>query len=192
MRSLLVLLAVLAIGAASAFASVYLAVARDWQPSAVHVGPWVIQSRTGQRDADPYARAAIARAGLVPLGTGEGALFIAREDSSGRPLSGACDYVMAGPLPSARAWTLAATDRSGHAPDNPSGRRALTSAEVLRDSNGRFAVALAADPLAGNWLPVPRAGRFTLWLRFYDAPIAATAGSLKPGDLPAIERTACR
>lgn len=182
----------LAIGAASAFMSVYLAVARDWQPSAVRVGPWAIQPRTGIRDADPYARAAIARSGLVPLGTGEGALFIAREDSGGHPLSGACDYVMAGPVPAGRAWTLAAIDMHGKVPANPSDRKALTSSEVLRDTGGRFTVALSADPVAGNWLPLPREGRFSLWLRFYDAPIAATAGTLKPTDLPAIERVACR
>jgi hypothetical protein len=64
--------------------------------------------------------------------------------------------------------------------------------EVLRSADGRFAVILAPDVQAGNWLPSPRAsGPVRLALRLYDTPVAASVGSLDRSTVPAITRLGC-
>ena len=70
-------------------------------------------------------------------------------------------------------------------------RSGFTSAEVLRDAEGRFCIAVSREPMPGNWLRMPEKGRPGLTLRLYDTPVAAGTAALDARTLPAIERLDC-
>lgn len=158
--------------------------------AAARVGVWEVRRREGTPEADPYARAADARSGTLPLASGEGLRLTARADRDGRPLDGGCAYALAGGALPARAWSLALHGSDGRPVPNPAGRTAFTSAEVLRREDGSFRVAVAAEASPGDWLPAPATGPFVLTLRLYDAPLGA--GALPAEDaLPSLTRVGC-
>ncbi len=154
------------------------------------VGAWTAVPAISAETADPYSRARIARTGEIAMGAGEGLVFIAEQDDDGEPLDGACDWVVAGETPTARLWTLTVTDAAGRLPPSVDGRRSLTSREILRDSDGRFAIVVSATARPGNRLPSHPSGRLRLTLRLYDTPLALSpeAGLA----MPRIERGGCR
>lgn len=158
---------------------------------AVVSGPWTSWPRAGTGDADPYARAIIAKTGQVPLGSAEGLAFVARTDSRRRTIDPACDYVVSGPVPAARFWTLGLTGQAGGLLDSPSGRQGFTSSELVRDSQGGFAVTLSRNARPGNWLQVGTDQPYTLVLRLYDSPNSMTATAFEASELPAIVAEHC-
>lgn len=176
----------MAVGLASAWFAVEYG--RNW--GTVAVGPWSAWPEAGSPDANPYAAAIIARSGEVPLGAAEGLAFTATADSSGEPLSGRCRYVVSGPLPAARLWTLTVQDIDGHLMSNAAFRNALHSRELLRQPDGTFQIVLSAQVEPGNWLPVDAGHALELVLRLYDTPLTST---LRPAELvmPDIVRGAC-
>lgn len=153
------------------------------------VGAWRSLPTVDAETASPYTRARVARIGELGMGTGLGLTFTAVGDDGGRRLDGRCDYAIEGVSPTARLWTLVATDGNGRAATTPGGRTAVDSRTALRDGAGRFTVTAAASARPGNWLPVPAGGGFTLTLRLYDTPAAASADRLPV--LPAIVRKDC-
>jgi hypothetical protein len=156
----------------------------------LRLGSWQAWPKLGSPGADPYMRAIIARRGDVPLATGEGLGFTARTDSEGRPLDSACTYTIGAVAPIARLWTLTLYDGEGRLPATELGRRSFTSAEVLRDSQDHFTIALSRNLQPGNWLQLPASGPFTVVLRLYDPPGAAGA-NLEEVDFPVIQRLEC-
>jgi hypothetical protein len=156
----------------------------------LRLGPWQAWPKLGAPEADPYMRAIIARRGDVPLATGEGLGFTARTDSEGRPLDSACTYTIGAVAPMARLWTLTLYDGEARLPATELGRRSFTSAEVLRDSQDRFTIALSRHLQPGNWLQLPASGPFTVVLRLYDPPGAAGA-NLEETDFPVIQPLGC-
>ena len=157
------------------------------------IGSWIAWPRAGSLDSDPYARAVNARRGDVPLAVGEGMLLTAASDDTGRTLDARCTYRLAGVTPPARAWTLTVTGRGRPEPGQEPVRTGYTSTEILRETDGRFAISLSPEVQPGNWLPMPRPrGPVRLALRLYDTPVAASVGSLDRDSLPAIERVECR
>ena len=156
----------------------------------LRLGPWQAWPSLGSPEADPYMRAIIARRGDVPLATGEGLGFTATVDSEGRALDAGCSYSIGSVAPSARLWTLTLYDRDGRLPVTELGRRSLTSAEVVRDTQDRFTIALSRNVQPGNWLQLPASGTFSVALRLYDPPGAAAA-NLEETDFPAIQRLGC-
>lgn len=156
----------------------------------LRLGSWQAWPKLGSPEADPYMRAIIARRGDVPLATGEGLGFTATADSEGRPLDAACTYSIGNVAPVARLWTLTLYDQAGRLPVTDLGRRSFTSAEVLRDTQDHFTVALSRTLQPGNWLQLPASGPFTVSLRLYDPPGAAGA-NLEVSDFPVIQRLGC-
>lgn len=187
----LLTLYVLSLAAALGLGSAHLATAGRYPFGGIRVGPWTAWPRTGSRDADPYARAINARSADIPLGAGEGLMLAARTDDEGRPLDSACVYRFAGETPPARMWTLTLYDGAGRLVASELGRSGFTSAEVLRDANGRFTVTAAREAQSGNWLPMPGSGRVNAVLRLYDTPASASSAALERRLLPTIERLAC-
>src|ERR1700761_6841377 len=57
---------------------------------AITIGAWTAWPKTGTADIDPYARAAIARSGELPIGSGDGVAFFASSDDTGHVLDGRC------------------------------------------------------------------------------------------------------
>lgn len=158
--------------------------------NALRAGPWTAWPSVGGADADPYARAVVARSGEAPLGRDQGLAFIATADSTGAPLDGACEYAVADPLPPARFWTLSLATPSGGLIDNPTGRYGFSSVDVLRREGGAFEVVIARYARAGNWLSPGEARKFVLALRLYDTPLDVDARP-DPKTFPTIVKLKC-
>jgi hypothetical protein len=176
----------IAVGVASA----WYAVDRGRLFGAVTVGGWTAWPQEGGADADPYTLAMLARTGEVPLGAGEGLSFIAERDAEGVPLSGKCTYEVIGETPAARLWTLTATDDLGRLMDNIAHRPGFHSREIVRRSDGGFAIAVSPTVKSGNWLPIGIVDRFHLVLRLYDTPLT-TGSQIASLVMPAIRKVGC-
>lgn len=190
MKFLLSLLTAIAIALATGLGSVWLAVGEGLLLRPVKVGNWSVWPGAGQPNPDPYSAAVIARTGQVPLGPGEGWMFVASRDSAGAAIRGGCDYVFKGTMPDTRLWTLSAVDAAGNVSANPSGRYALTSREIV--SFGRAVeVELAPGARPGNWLPIAAANvPLTVVLRLYD-PQGIDAAQLPSLNLPQLVLKGC-
>lgn len=158
---------------------------------AVTIGPWTAWPRVGGPEIDPYARASLAVDGALPLGANEGVAFLARTDDGGAPLDARCDYVLSGPAPPARFWTLTAYDAQGRLRPNAAGRYGLSSASLLRDDAGDFTIALAREARPGNWLPLGDKSRFILALRAYQPATGGAGDFFDQLKLPNISRGHC-
>jgi hypothetical protein len=170
--------------------SAYLALKGDPPFGSVRLGPWKVWPRLGSPGADPYMRAIIASRGDVPLATGEGLSLTANADSEGRALDSACSYRIGSVAPAARLWTLTLYDEAGRLLVSDLGRSSFTSAEIVRNAEDQFAIALSRSLQPGNWLQLPASGSFKVVLRLYDPPSAAGA-ILSEGTFPTIERLGC-
>lgn len=186
---LLVWATALALGAG--LGSAHLLIGRDEPVGSVRVGPWRTWPDAASPEANPYSRAMVARAGTLPLATGEGFEFFAETDSDGRALVAACRYRLAGAISATRVWTLAAYGRDGALMPNAAGRAFLTSRTVTRGSDGRAEIVASAEPVPGNWLPLAAGARFVLALRLYDTSLSM-GDAMRDMKLPAIRAEGCR
>lgn len=178
---------VLTIAIGGGAGSVWWALA-GWQgPGALEIGGWTAWPAAGTPQADPYARARIARDATLPLGRAEGLAFEARRDSAGEPLRRDCAYRMEGKVPVARFWTL-----HWAPPGRPPAERlpALHSLQILRGADNSFDAAVGPFAAPGNWLRTEGKGDMVLLLTFYDIPVSSglDASDL---DMPRIYRTGC-
>src|ERR671923_1050632 len=129
---------------------------------AITIGAWTAWPKTGTVDIDPYARAAIARSGELPIGSGDGIAFYARTDDAGNALDGRCETLLRGVTPAARFWTLTLYDPEGQLVANSANRYGFTSQEITRFSDGSFQIVVAPRARPGNWLPSGGADRYVL------------------------------
>jgi hypothetical protein len=164
----------------------------DGEPpfGSLKIGPWKAWPALGSAGADPYMRAVLSQRGEIPLALGEGLGFTAVTDNEGRPLDSACTYRVGSVVPTARLWTFSIYDQNGQLPKTELGRSSFTSAEILRDKQDQFAIALSRSLQDGNWLQLPASGTFSIVLRLYDPPGAAGTG-LSESLFPTIERVGC-
>ena len=158
---------------------------------AMKVGAWTAWPKTGSVDIDPYARATIARTGALPIGVGDGVAFFARTDDAGNALEGRCTFLVSGATPAARYWTVTLYDPQGRRVANTIDRHGFTSAEIVRDIEGRFTISVAPRARPGNWLPTGGIERYVLVWRLYDTPIGVATRTAKEGPMPAIVRKGC-
>ena len=180
------------VGVALGLAATYVATFGAFPFGAAHSGPWTSWPKAGAADADPYARAIIARQAVAPLGNGEGLAFVATTDDSGRPLDGSCDYRIAGSPPVARLWTLNLFTPEGRLLAPGPGRRAISSDQLLRSAGGEFEIVVAPSARPGNWLSTPNGAPFAIALNLYDTNVSPTQTSLEGLTLLSIKRGACR
>jgi hypothetical protein len=164
----------------------------DRANSNVVAGPWHGEAREGAGEFDPYALAASARSGLMPLGAAEGLTFIAESDSKGGALSGRCDYAVTGAIPSTRFWTLSLLTPEGFPAPNPAARYGFTSAEILRINDDPVLVTVSPEARSENWLPTGHVPRYVLMLRLYDTGLSTIGARLDAAALPDIQRLGCR
>ena len=191
MRQLLGSLLALVIAAVVGLGTTWLTLTRGIAFGAIQIGAWTAWPKTGTRDIDPYARAAIARSGELPIGSGDGVAFYARTDDSGRPLDGRCDVLMTGTTPQARFWTLTLYDPQGKLIGNAIDRQGFTSQEILRNADGSFDILVAPRARAGNWLPTNGIDSYVLILRLYDSPVGAATRATREVPMPAISLRSC-
>jgi len=194
-RALLWVVLILFGGTLLGIASAYLVIERDRPLMALRIGVWETDPHAGTEASDPYSAAIYSRGALVPLAAGEGLAFVARQDSSGAQLDPRCTYTLTGETPTARLWTLTATDRRGRQVETAAGRTFLTSRDLLRKPGGSFTITASPVPSSGNWLPLAAwpadTDGLVLKLRLYDAPVT-TGAALSGATMPAIIREDCR
>lgn len=191
MRLLLGTLFVLAVGAVIGLGGTYLALKRGAAFGSLTIGAWTAWPKTGTADADPYARASIARIGLLPTAVGDGITFAAEADDNGKPLDGRCDVLVSGITPSARFWTITLYNREGELAANSVGRHGFTSQEIVRGADGSFAIIAAPRAQPGNWLPTGGIERYTLVLRLYDTAVGVSTRAGREVPMPSITTRSC-
>lgn len=158
---------------------------------AITIGAWTAWPRTGAADIDPYARAAVARSGALPIGSGDGVEFVARTDDKGRQLDGRCDVSVSGITPAARFWTLTLYDTRGNLVSNSLQRYGFTSQEIVRAADGSFDIRIAPRSRSGNWLPTGGLDRYLLIVRLYDTPVGVATRSQRDAPMPSITTVGC-
>ena len=186
MRLLLGLLFALAVAALIGLGATWLALTRGTSFGAVTIGAWTAFPKSGTRDIDPYSRAAIARSGELPVGSGDGVAFVARTDDTGKPFDGRCEVHINGTTPQARFWTLTLYDPLGRLIGNAVDRQGFTSQEIVRNADGSFDVVVAPRTRAGNWLPTNGVERYMLVLRLYDSPVGVATRAAREAPMPAV------
>lgn len=191
MRLVIGTLLVMAIAAAVGLGLTWTTANQGTAFGAVTIGAWTARPKTGTADIDPYARAAVARSGELPVGSGDGVTFMALADDAGNPLDGRCDIEVSGVTPPARYWTLTIYDRQGRMIANSLNRFGFTSQEIARAANGEFAIRLAPRARAGNWLPTGGIDRYTIAVRLYDTPVGAATRNRRDAPMPAIATVSC-
>jgi len=180
-----------AVAALVGLGSTYFALSRGAAFGSLTIGSWTAWPKSGTSDADPYARATIARTGQLPMALGDGVSFSARADDQGRALDGRCDVVVSGVTPAARFWTLTLYNTAGELVANSVGRYGFTSEEIVRSADGSFAITVAPRANPGNWLPTGGVERYGLVLRFYDTAIGVATRASREVPMPAIKTRNC-
>ncbi len=179
------------IAAAVGLGATWLTLTRGVAFGSLNIGAWTAWPKSGSVDIDPYARANIARTGELPTGMGDGVAFYARSDDARNSFDGRCTFTVSGMTPVARYWTITLYNPEGKLVANSIDRHSFTSDEIVRDSDGGFAITVAPLARPGNWLPTGGADKFVLVLRLYDTPIGVSTGTTKEGPMPAIVRKGC-
>ncbi len=192
MRLLFGLMLSFIVAAGIGLGSTWFALTRNVAFGALSLGAWKAYPRSGTVGIDPYARAAIARNGELPIGIGDGISFTAAVDDAGHPLDGRCDVNLRGTTPPARFFTLTLYTPSGQLVANSLDRHGLTSQELIRDPNGDFAVTISPRARPGNWLPTGGIERYVLVLRFYDTSLGIATRAGREAPVPALTTGACR
>ena len=191
MRLLLGSLFALVVAAVVGLDATYLALTRGAAFGPLTIGSWTALPKTGTVDADPYARASIARVGRLPTALGDGVAFTASADDNGRPLDGRCDVVLAGVTPAARFWTLTLYNLDGELVANSIKRYGFTSQEIVRHADGSFEIVVAPRANAGNWLPTGGVERYVLSLRLYDTAVGVSTKAGREVPMPAVNVRGC-
>lgn len=191
MRLLLGTLFALVVAAAVGLGATYFALSRGAAFGALTIGSWTAWPKTGTTEADPYARASIARTGRLPIALGDGLTFLAKTDDKGRSLDGRCDVVLSGFTPAARFWTLTLYNRDGELVANSINRYDFTSQEIVRRADGSFEIVIAPRASPGNWLPTGGIEQYLLALRFYDTAVGVATKEGREIPMPAIKTRSC-
>jgi hypothetical protein len=190
-RLLIGTLFALAVAAAVGLGTTYLTLTRGAAFGALTIGSWTAWPKTGTADADPYARATIARTGQLPVALGDGVSFTAQTDDSGKPLDGRCDIVLSGVTPAARFWTLTLYNTEGGLVANSVDRYGFSSQEIVRHADGSFEIVVTPRANPGNWLPTGGIERYALVLRFYDTAVGVSTKAGRELPMPAIASRSC-
>ncbi len=191
MRLLIGTLFALAVATVVGLGATYLALTRGAAFGALTIGSWTAWPKTGTADADPYARATIARTGQLPIALGDGVSFSAQFDDNGRLLDGRCDVVLAGVTPAARFWTLTLYNTQGELVTNSVERYGFSSQEIVRHADGSFEILVAPRAHPGNWLPTGGVERYVLVLRLYDTAVGVSTKAGREIPMPSIATGSC-
>jgi hypothetical protein len=181
----------LAIAAAVGLGLTYYALAHGTSFGGLAIESWTAWPKTGTVDADPYARASIARTGRLPTAMGDGVSFSLKSDDDGKTLDGRCEVVVAGITPVARFWTLTLYNSDGRLVANSTNRYGFTSQEIVRRSDGSFEIVVAPRANSGNWLPTGGVERYELVLRLYDTAVGVSTKAGREVPMPDVTTRSC-
>jgi hypothetical protein len=181
----------LAVAAFVGLGMTYFALSRGAAFGALPIESWTAWPKTGTADADPYARASIARTGRLPVALGDGVSFNVHADDNGKLLDGRCDIVLSGITPAARFWTLTLYNNDGDLIANSINRYGFTSEEIVRRADGNFEIVVAPRANPGNWLPTGGIERYQLVLRLYDTAVGVSTKAGREVPMPAVSTRSC-
>jgi hypothetical protein len=190
-RLLLGTLFALVVAAIVGLGATYLALTRGAAFGALSIGSWTAWPKTGTVDAEPYARATIARTGQLPIAVGDGVSFTVQADEDGKLLDGRCDVVLSGITPVARFWTITLYNVDGELVTNSVNRYGFTSQEIVRHADGAFDIIVAPRANPGNWLPTGGVERYTLVLRLYDTAVGVSTKAGREVPMPSVKVRSC-
>jgi hypothetical protein len=190
-RLIIITLVTLIIATIVGLGTTWMTATRGVNVGTIKIGAWTARPKTGTSDIDPYSRASVARSGELPVGTGDGVMFSATTDDTGRKLDGRCDVVVKGVTPAARFWTMTIYDLKGRLVANSLQRYGFTSQEIVRGSDGSFELRMTSRSRAGNWLPTGGLDRYMLVLRLYDTPVGVGTRTQKDAPMPSIMTVSC-
>jgi hypothetical protein len=190
-RLLLTTLYCFALAAVIGLGSTYVAISRGDSMGALTIGAWSARPKAGTAEIDPYSRAEVERTGALPLGLGDGVVFSASKDDSGRALDGRCDVTLTGTTPQARLFTITLYDFNGRLVPNSLGRSGFTSQELIRAADGSFRISVGPRARPGNWLPTGGIERYVLMLRLYDTPVGIATRAGRETPMPAVVTGRC-
>lgn len=191
MRLLIGLLLSFVVAAGIGLGSTWYALTQNLAFGSLSLGAWTAFPRSGTPGIDPYARAAIARTGELPVGLGDGIAFTATEDDEGRALDGRCEVTVRGITPPARYFTVTLYAPSGELVANPLGRQGFTSQELIRGPTGAFDIVVSPRARPGNWLPSGAIERYVLMMRFYDTSLGIATRAGREAPMPAVRTENC-
>ncbi len=181
----------LAVAAIVGLGLTYFALTRGAAFGGLSIESWTAWPKTGTVDADPYARASIARNGRLPTALGDGVSFTVQSDDNGKVLDGRCDVVLSGITPTARFWTLTLYSTDGGLVANSVNRYGFTSQEIVRRADGSFEVVVGPRANPGNWLPTGGVERYQLLLRLYDTAVGVSTKAGREVPMPAVMTRGC-
>lgn len=190
LRSWIYILLSLTVGLGSGIFSAQYAIQRGEAAPQVLFGPWQSVTEININELNPYALAHTSRHGSLKLANFEVLYFTAEKDDKNRALSGSCEYVVKGGLPDARWWSLTVYDRHGKLIDNQAERYSFNNTNISTKSDAKYAIALAANARAGNWIPTKADTPFVLMLRLY-SPGVSSIRDAREIAFPKIERLGC-
>jgi hypothetical protein len=191
MRLLIGLLLSFLVAAGIGLGSTWYALTQNLAFGSLSLGAWKAFPRSGTPGIDPYARAAIARNGELPVGLGDGIAFTATVDDEGRALDGRCEVRLRGITPPARYFTVTLYTPSGALVANPMDRHGFTSQELIRDPTGAFDIVVSPRARPGNWLPSGSIERYVLMIRFYDTSLGIATRAGREAPMPAVRSESC-
>ena len=193
LKNMLVTVVALAIAFGAGSWMTHFAMNKSGQFGGVTIDGWTAYPLDGTLEADPYAKARLARDASLAIGAAEGVTFYAGADDEREPLTSRCDYSIEGRNVAARLWTI-------H-PLNPAKRRLagtpdrwpayLNSETIGYDADGAFKINVSAFARPDNWLALPKNTDFMLALNLYDSPVATNKGLVETS-LPKVIRGKCR
>jgi hypothetical protein len=154
-------------------------------------GPWTAWPRATDARIDPYTRAHHVSYGLVPSNRFDTVEFEAQVDDAGRALDASCSYLVSGPMPQTRWWSVAALSSANQAGAVDEPRQGLVSRQLVFEPDQSFRINVSRELQAGNWLRPPETGRIVLLIRLY-TPDSAVLRNPLTAELPSIERLVCR
>jgi hypothetical protein len=134
-------------------------------------GPWKRLVTIGDVSADPYSRAFEHILGALPVGSAEGQVYQASDDSAGQKLDSSCLYRVEGDIPSTRLFTLRVETGDGQRILAKAPLQGALHSDQLLFSKANFAINIAATAQPDNWLAVQTSGYFVLVLTYYDVAV---------------------
>jgi hypothetical protein len=134
-------------------------------------GPWKRLAATGDEAADPYSRAFEHISGVLPIGSAEGQIYRASDDSDGQKLNASCQYRVEGDIPSARLFTLRAETADGQMIMAKAPLQGALHSDQLLFFKSSFAINIGATAQPDNWLALQTTGPFVLVLTYFDVAV---------------------
>jgi hypothetical protein len=156
---------------------------------------WVGSHVSGDRTADPYTRALVARAGLLALTQAETLYFNRTTNEMGNPLRADCTYQLEGGPQPARWWSVTIYAADNYLPvngDDAQSADATRMAALTKPQDlGRWKVRVSPQKGdATHWISSKNAGNYALTIRLYN-PQDGARNDFKSIALPTIKTVSC-